>query len=102
MSKKFSYAGVSTLNGVCKVRFGNDESRAKVLAHRGHTDVKLKALDKPMSREEAIIHLYATRFMRDDKFARATLAAAAKMVEAPAAKAKPAVVVSAETEAVPA
>lgn len=35
----FSFAGVSTLNGVIKFRVANDESRIKVLAKNGHTSI---------------------------------------------------------------
>jgi len=52
-NKTFTVAGVSTLNGVTKVRFANDfVSRIKVLAKNGHEDVNLKEFDKAMSKAE--------------------------------------------------
>jgi hypothetical protein len=37
--KKFSVAGVSTLEGKTKIRFANDTMRIKILAKNGHTNV---------------------------------------------------------------
>ena len=49
--KTFTVAGVSTLNGVTKVRFANDfVSRIKILDKNGHTDVILKEFDAPMTK----------------------------------------------------
>lgn len=57
MSKLFTVAGVSTLNGVVTARFANDMSRVKVLEKNGHTDIKLVELPRPMDKERAMIHL---------------------------------------------
>ena len=52
-NKTFTVAGVSTLNGVTKVRFANDfVSRIKVLAKNGHEDVHLKEFDTAMTKAE--------------------------------------------------
>jgi hypothetical protein len=51
--KTFTVAGVSTLNGECKVRFANDVSRIKVLDKNGHLDIILVALAAPMTKVEA-------------------------------------------------
>ena len=59
MDKTFTCAGVSNLNGVVAYRFANDLSRAKVLAKNGHTDIKLVALERAMTKEEAIVALNA-------------------------------------------
>ena len=53
-NKTFSVAGVSTLNGVTKVRFANDfVSRIKILAKNGHEDVILVELDEAVSKMDA-------------------------------------------------
>lgn len=54
-NKLYTIAGMSTLNGVAKVRFANGkaEGRAKVLARNGHTDINLLPLPRPMSKDEA-------------------------------------------------
>lgn len=54
----FTVAGVSTQNGVTKVRFANDlVSRTKLLAKGGHTPLELIELPRPMSKAEACAHL---------------------------------------------
>lgn len=55
--KTFTVAGVSTLNGVCKVRFANDTKRGDVLTKNGHTDVKLVELSTPCTQVEAALAL---------------------------------------------
>jgi hypothetical protein len=54
-NKLYTIAGMSTLNGVAKVRFANGkaEGRAKVLARNGHTDINLLPLPRPMTKDEA-------------------------------------------------
>ena len=52
--KLFSVAGVSTLDGVTKVRFANDELRVKVLMKHGHTDPILIGLDTAMTKLDAV------------------------------------------------
>ena len=52
-SKTFSVAGVSTLNGVTKVRFANDfVSRFKVLAKNNHQDINLIELGESLTKAE--------------------------------------------------
>ena len=54
----FTVAGVSTQNGVTKVRFANDiVSRTKLLAKGGHLPLELIELPRPMSKAEACAHL---------------------------------------------
>ena len=51
--KTFSVAGVSTLNGVTKVRFANDfVNRFKILAKNDHTDIELIELGSELTKEE--------------------------------------------------
>ena len=47
MSKTFSHAGVSKLNGEFKVRFANDALRTKVLIKNDHTDIDIIELPTP-------------------------------------------------------
>ena len=55
---KFTVAGVSTQNGITKVRFANDiVSRTKLLAKGGHSPLELVELPKAMTKEEACQHL---------------------------------------------
>jgi len=57
----FTVAGVSTQNGVTKVRFANDlVSRTKLLAKGGHSPLELIELPKPMTKAEACKHLLDT------------------------------------------
>lgn len=53
MDKTFNVAGYSTLNGVRKMRFAKDLKRANVLVRNGHTDIELKVLPYPMTKEQA-------------------------------------------------
>lgn len=54
----FTVAGVSTQNGVTKVRFANDlVSRTKLLAKGGHSPLELIELPRPMTKAEACQHL---------------------------------------------
>jgi hypothetical protein len=51
--KTFSVAGVSTLNGVTKVRFANDfVNRFKILAKNDHQDIELIELGGEFSKAE--------------------------------------------------
>lgn len=56
MSKDFTIAGTSTLNGVNTYRFatGKVSVRAGKLRRSGHTDIELNELPSPMSKEAAI------------------------------------------------
>lgn len=68
----FKVVGVSTLDGITKVRFANDfVSRVKMLIKAGHTDIELMELDKPMSKGEAVVYLKTTELMQTAKFAEA-------------------------------
>ena len=60
MTKTFTVAGTSNLNGVVKFRFANDlKSRVRVLQRNGHTDINLMELPEAMSKERAIAFLEA-------------------------------------------
>jgi|SRR6056300_1056518 len=51
--KTFSVAGVSTLNGVTKVRFANDYvGRFKILAKNGHEAIELIELEGEFTKAE--------------------------------------------------
>ena len=51
--KTFSVAGVSTLNGVTKVRFANDYvGRFKVLIKNGHDDINIIELGDELTKAE--------------------------------------------------
>jgi hypothetical protein len=62
MSKTFTHAGVSKLDGQFKVRFCNDAFRQKVLIKNGHTDIDILELKNPMSKEDAIAYLLSIDF----------------------------------------
>ena len=52
-TKTYSVAGVSTLNGVTKVRFANDfVNRFKILAKNGHQDINLIELGGEFTKAE--------------------------------------------------
>ena len=94
----FSVAGVSTQNGITKVRFANDiVSRTKVLAKGGHSPLELIELPNLMTKYDACQYLLdrggvfaqwsgliiETMSKKDDK-------APAKPAKAPAKKTAPA------------
>jgi len=57
----FTVAGVSTQNGVTKVRFANDlVSRYKLLSKGGHSPLELIELPRAMTKAEACQHLLDT------------------------------------------
>ncbi len=100
MSKSFTHAGVSKLNGEFKVRFANDQMRVKVLAKNGHKDIDIIELKHAMTKEDAVAYLLSIDFDNGNKEVRAALEAeqgkrtetpkAAKAPKAaPKAKAKP-------------
>lgn len=66
MSKSFTYAGVSRLNGEFKVRYANDALRVKVLAKNEHTDIDIIELKNAMSKEEAVAYLLSIDFATRD------------------------------------
>lgn len=77
MSKSFTHAGVSRLNGEFKVRFCNDALRVKVLAKNGHKDIDIVELRHPMSKEDAVAYLLSIDFANGNKEVQAALDAAA-------------------------
>ncbi len=76
MSKSFTHAGVSRLNGEFKVRFANDSLRVKVLAKNGHKDIDIIELKHPMNKEEAIAYLLEIDFATRDGKTNAEVQAA--------------------------
>ena len=57
----FKVIGISTLNGVTKVRFANDMvSRVKILNKDGHKDINLIELTASLSKADAVKHLKTT------------------------------------------
>ena len=57
----FKVIGISTLNGVTKVRFANDMvSRVKILNKDGHKDINLVELPKALSKADCVKHLKTT------------------------------------------
>lgn len=96
---KFTVAGVSTQNGVTKVRFANDlVSRTKLLAKGGHSPLELIELPKAMTKEEACQHLLDvggvfkqwSTLITETKSKKSGTVAATKPAKAPAKKAAPA------------
>ena len=75
MSKTFTHAGVSTLDGVTKARFCNDALRQKVLIKNGHTNIDIVELMSPMTKEEAVAALLKANFDQGNKVVRAALEA---------------------------
>lgn len=90
MSKLFSHAGVSRLNGVVKARFANDSLRVKVLAKGGHTDIDLVEFLEPLSKEDAIRKLIEMDFAQGNAEIQTALDAELdKRVEKPKAEKAP-------------
>jgi hypothetical protein len=99
MSKSFTHAGVSKLDGEFKVRFANDALRTKVLIKNGHTDIDIIELKHAMTKEDAVAYLMEIDFATTNGVTNADVLAALaaeidKRSEAPAkapkaAKAKP-------------
>lgn len=93
----FTHAGVSTLNGVTKVRFANDALRTKVLIKNGHKDIDIIELKHAMSKEAAVAYLLSINFDNGNATVRAALEAEqgkrtekpTKVAKAPKAKAAP-------------
>ncbi len=83
--KRFSVAGVSTLEGKTKLRFANDVMRIKILAKNGHTDVELVELPSEMTKAEAVAHLKAVGFGKGKPAVEAAIAYCEKKNPAPAA-----------------
>ena len=87
MSKLFTVAGTSVLDGVKTFRFANDMSRVKVLERVGHTDVNLIELPKAMDKEAAVAFL-ATKDITADKAVKPTAPKAVKVKAAKPVKTK--------------
>jgi len=64
MTKLFTVAGTSNLEGLVKFRVANGSAaaRTKVLERSGHTEIKLVDLAKPMSKEDAIAFVQSNGF----------------------------------------
>ena len=98
MSKSFSHAGVSKLDGKFKVRFCNDALRTKVLQKNGHTGIDIIELKNPMTKVDIVEYLLRIDFDNGNKEVRAALEAEqgkrtekpAKAVAVPTAKKAPA------------
>jgi hypothetical protein len=76
--KKFSVAGVSTLNGKTKIRFANDSMRIKILSKNGHENVDLINLPHEMTKAEIAAHLQAIGYGSDKPEVLAAVAYIAK------------------------
>jgi hypothetical protein len=65
MSKTFTIAGSSNLNGRVKNRFANGtvKHRTLVLTRNGHTDINLVELPRAMSKAEAVAFLESQSIM---------------------------------------
>ena len=97
MSKSFTHAGVSKLDGEFKVRFANDALRVKVLAKNGHKDIDIIELKHAMTKEDAVAFLISIDFDNGNKEVRAALEAeVGKRTETP--KAAPKAKVSAKAK----
>ena len=73
LEKKFTVAGVSTLNGTVKYRFANSIKRDAILRKSGHTDIKLVELPNEMTKDEAVAYIDAhTDFTSVEKPVRKT------------------------------
>jgi hypothetical protein len=75
MSKSFTHAGVSKLDGKFKVRYCNDSLRTKVLIKNGHTDIDIVELKHPMTKEDVVAYLLSIDFDNGNKEVRAALEA---------------------------
>jgi len=75
MSKSFTHAGVSKLDGEFKVRFANDAMRTKVLIKNGHTDIDIIELKNAMSKEDALAYLMSIDFANGNLAVQAALEA---------------------------
>jgi hypothetical protein len=75
MSKVFTHAGTSRLNGVVKARFANDAMRVKVLTKGGHTDIDLVEFLEPLTKIEAVMKLIEMDFAKGNTEVQAALEA---------------------------
>jgi hypothetical protein len=76
MSKSFTHAGVSKLDGEFKVRFANDALRTKVLIKNGHTDIDIVELKHAMTKEDAVAYLMEIDFATTNGVTNADVLAA--------------------------
>lgn len=76
--KRFSVAGVSTLDGKTKIRFANDSMRIKILAKNGHTDIELVDLPREMTKAEIAQHMVEIDFAKGRKHVADAVAYVAK------------------------
>jgi hypothetical protein len=75
----FKVTGISTLNGVTKVRFANDlVSRVKILVKDGHADINLIELPTALSKLDCVKHLKTLDLYANKVFALAIDAADVK------------------------
>lgn len=77
-TKKFSVAGVSTLEGKTKIRFANDAMRIKILGKNGHQAVELIDLPREMTKAEIAQHLVEVNFAKGNAATQAAIAYVAK------------------------
>lgn len=75
MNNLYKVAGVSTLNGVTKVRYANDIVRVKILAKHGHTNIELYELPQPMTKGEICTFLKTHEMFATPEFASAIIQA---------------------------
>lgn len=62
MSKTYTHAGVSKLDGKIKLRVANGISRIDVLVRNNHTDIDIIELKYAMTKEDAAQFLFDIRF----------------------------------------
>lgn len=72
-TKTFRFAGVSTSQGVTKVRFANTNDRVKVLAACGCKDIDIIELKYPMQKLEAVQYLLSIGFDNENGVVRTAL-----------------------------
>lgn len=90
MSKSFTHAGVSKLDGEFKVRFANDSTRVKVLIKNGHTEIDMLELKHPMTKEEAVAYLVSIDFATQNGVTNPEVKAALDEAQAKRSERKPA------------
>lgn len=76
MSRTYSHAGVSKLDGEVKFRVANDAARVKILQKNGHVDIDIIELKYPMTKQEAVAYLLEINFDNGNAVVRAALEAA--------------------------
>mgnify|MGYP007049618570 CR=1 FL=1 len=97
--KTFTVAGVSTLNGDCKIRFANDVLRVKNLAKSGHEDIRLVELNEAMLKTEAAKFIQALPEFEDAVAQEAIAEYLSKHDKAPRVQVKKAVKKAVTTKA---